>query len=147
MDEAEIAEYTDELVADAERTAEEYREEGWEAILVRPDDINILVHDAFGIEVTTTDEIFDEVESLAERLTFDATRVYRADEEAVRFLVVGIEATAESTVVLVPAFFATEVTDAVDETAREQDAAYTHVRPEAEDRRVTFSHDDPELFF
>jgi hypothetical protein len=58
-----------------------------------------------------------------------------------------VEAADDEVAVVVPTFFDSEAAAPLATRAREAGRTYTHVRPPADDSRVTFTHDDPELFF
>jgi len=142
-----VTERWEELLADADATAAEYREEGWETFAVRPGDVTPLSGSPFGLDVLAPGDEFEALETLVEDVSFDTSHVYRADEGGVRFVVVAVEATADETVVVVPAFFDVDRAADLEERALEAGVMYTHVRPLSDDARVTFTHDDPELFF
>jgi len=142
-----VTERWEELLADADATAAEYREEGWETFAVRPGDVTPLSGSPFGLDVLAPGDEFEALEALVEDVSFDTSHVYRADEGGVRFVVVAVEATADETVVVVPAFFDVDRAADLEERALEAGVMYTHVRPLSDDARVTFTHDDPELFF
>jgi hypothetical protein len=49
--------------------------------------------------------------------------------------------------VVVPAFLDLAESDSLEERATDAGVMYTHVRPLSDDSRVTFTHEDPALFF
>jgi DNA-binding phage protein len=137
----------EELLADADATAAEYRGRGWETLVVSTGDVTPLSGEPFGLDVLAPGDEFEALEGLVEAATFDTSHVYRAEAGGVRFFVVVVEAGDEEVAVVVPAFLAVERAGDLEERAREAGVMYTHVRPLSDDARVTFSHDDPDLFF
>lgn len=142
-----VGENWQELLDDAEAMAAEYREEGWEALVIQTGDVTALDSDPFGLSVLAPGSEFEALDELVDRVTFDTSHVYRTDDGGVRFLIVVAEATADEVAVVVPAFLSLRDADTLEARASEEGTMYTHVRPLSADRRVTFTHDDPGLFF
>lgn len=137
----------EELLADADATAAEYRQAGWETLVVSPGDVTPLDGDPFGLDVLAPGEEVEVLETLVDDVTFDTSHVYHAEEDGVRFVIVAVEAGADEVAVVVPAFFDLGAAADLEERALEAGVMYTHVRPLSDDARVTFTHDDPGLFF
>ena len=137
----------EELLADADATAADYRERDWETLVVSPGDVTPLSDDPFGLDVLAPGDEFEALEALVESVTFDTSHVYRTEEAGVRFLIVAVEASDDEVAVVVPAFLDVGRAADLEERAREAGVMYTHVRPLSDDARVTFTHDDPGLFF
>ena len=142
-----VADRWQELLADAEATAAEYREAGWETLVVKPGDVTPLDGDPFGLDVLAPGDEFEALEALVEDVTFDTSHVYRAEEGGVRFVIVAVEAGDDEVAVVVPAFLDLGEASDLEERALEEEVMYTHVRPLSDDARVTFTHSDPGLFF
>lgn len=142
-----VADRWQELLADADATAAEYREADWETLVVTPGDVTPLDGDPFGLDVLAPGDEFEALEALVDDVTFDTSHVYRAEEGGVRFCIVAVEAGDDEVAVVVPAYFDLGDASALEERARSEGVVYTHVRPLSDDARVTFTHDDPELFF
>ena len=142
-----VADRWQELLADADATAAEYREAGWETLVVTPGDVTPLDGDPFGLDVLAPGDEVEALEALVDDVTFDTSHVYRAEEGGVRFVIVAVEAGGDEVAVVVPAFFDLGAATGLEERAREEGVMYTHVRPLSDDARVTFTHDDPGLFF
>lgn len=137
------------LFEDAEVMAAEYAEEGVDPFVVHPGDVTPITGDPYGLDVLAPGDEFEKLEALVEEASFDTTHVYYADEGGTRFFVIVVEgeANGEDVAVLVPAFLAIDRTPRLARQATDEGIMYTHVRPLSDDSRVTFSHDDPELFF
>jgi len=142
-----VSEHWNALMADAEATAEEYEEDGWETVLVHTGDVTPLSGDPFGLDVLAPGDEFETLEEIAGNVTFDTAHVYRNEAGDARFFVIVVEASGDDVAVVVPAFLSISQSDALEETATDEGVMYIHVRPLSDDARVTFSHDDPALFF
>jgi len=140
-----VEERWQELLDDAETTAAEYRADGAETLLIHPGDVTPVTGEPYGLDVLAPGDEFERLEALVERATFDTSHVYYADEGGTRFFLIVVE--GEGVVVIVPAFLAIGRTARLAEQATDEGAMYTHVRPLSDDERVTFTHEDPELFF
>ncbi len=140
------AELWDDLLADAKAFATEYREEGWEVLAVRPSDVSLAGDDdRLGLVVFVADDEYDDLEAVVEReaASFEAAEVYRriVDDTAA---VVAIELDERTqTAVVVPMQYSLSRV----ESPLEADDLLVHVRPSSLENWVTFSHDDPSLFF
>lgn len=143
------------LLADAEAIAEEYEADGTDTVVVHPGDVTPLDGTPFGFDVLAPRDEFDALEALAADATFDTSHVYRAETDAARVFVVVVEGALEAAdggdatdvAVVVPAFLSLERAPSLESRARREGVMYTHVRPVSDDARVTFTHDDPDLFF
>lgn len=142
-----VADRWEDLLEDARATAAEYREDGWETLVVHTAEVGVLAGERFGLDVVAPDTEFEDLRALADRTTFGESRVFRAEAGGVWFLLVVAEATATRDAVLVPAYLPVDNAGPLRERAREEGAMYTHVRTLADEKRVTFGHDDPEPFF
>jgi hypothetical protein len=144
---ASVSEYWAELLEDAEATAEEYGANNWETLVVHAGDVTPLSGEPFGLDVLAPGDEFEALETLAEAATFDTSHVYRTEEGDARFFIIVVEASDDGVAVVVPAFLALDRSGELRARATEAGVLYTHVRPPSDDARVTFSHEDPSLFF
>ncbi len=142
-----VAERWEELLEDAEATAAEYAENGWRTVLVDVGDVTPLSDDPFGLDVLAPGDVVETLEALLEEVTFDTSQVYRAEDGGARFYIIVTEASEDGVAVVVPAYLSIDEADPLAARAEREGVMYTHVRPLSGDRRVTFSHDDPGLFF
>jgi hypothetical protein len=142
------------VIDDMEATATEYREQGWEAVELHPGDVtplpptrggDALDDDRVGLDVLVPDNEFEAVESAAADATFDSYEAYRAQAGSVVFAVVAIEATADGRAVLVPLYYRAADARVMTRRARERGSLDLYVRPLADDRRVVFTQEAPEL--
>ena len=144
-----VADRWRELLDDAETTAEGYRADGYRTLVVHPGDVTPLSGTPFGLDVVAPPDEYEALEALVDDAAFEASHVYRTEADDVRLFIVveGVTGSdAGDTAVVVPAFLPADASDGLAARAREEGVMCTHVRPPAEDARVTFTHDDPELF-
>ena len=136
------------VVEDMEATAEQYREEGWETVTLHPGDVTVVPadHEQFGLVSVVPDDEFETLLSVVEGRTFSAYEVYRADTDAMVFLLVVTESDDGEAVTLSPAYYE-RTPDGEDELRSHDGELFTRVRNLAGDDVVTFSHDDPDPFF
>lgn len=157
-----VSERWPELLDDAEGIAAEYEDEGWQTVVVPTGDVTPMTGDPFGFNVLAPGDVFRTLQDLVEEVTFHSSHVYRHEEGGARFYIVVVEGTsggvdedgasdggdAEGDVaVVVPTYLTVDAASMLQEPAEAAGAMYTHVRPLSNDERVTFSHDDPDLFF
>ncbi|WP_081661560.1 DUF7529 family protein, partial [Halopiger djelfimassiliensis] len=150
-----------ELLEDTAEIADEYRNAGWDAVVLEPSDVSPSERaDRFGFDVRVSDAEYGLVETLVggDDVTFgDAEVYYRpADGEARRFALVVERDRETETAVCLPLTYSLEEFRPVFETALPAEELLVHVRSDrdaeadetddASDRWLTFSHDDPSLF-
>ena len=136
----------EEVIADMEATAAEYREGGWDVLELHPGDVTVLDGERYGLDVLVPDDEFEEVNALAAEAGFDSYEVYRAEEAGVTFVLVVLEDAETERAVCCPAYYDESEAEEMLHHANEEDVMYTHIRPLADDRAVTFSYHDPHLF-
>ncbi len=141
----------DDLLADLAATAEEYREDGWETLAVRPGDVTALggeYGDRVGIDVLVPDDEYRDLAAWFDAgFRADDYEVYRSAVGRVVFLLVAVRDESDRRVVLYPAYYAADDRQAVSllETAREEGELRTYLRRLSGDY-VELTHDDPSLF-
>ncbi|MXR40169.1 hypothetical protein GRX01_02195 [Halobaculum sp. WSA2] len=158
---AGYTEFWDDVMADMEATAEEYREAGWDVLELHPGDVTPLPNvstDGTGIEVDRTgfdvllpgDE-FSAAQELVEELTgtdgtaaaFDEYDAYRAQQSEVVFLVVVMKAEAAGEAVAFPLYYAERQAEPMLERAEAAGELRAYLRPLDDSERVVFSLSDP----
>lgn len=143
----------DDLLADARTIAEEYREDGWDAVVLEPTAVSpVDTEERTGLDVTVSVEAYGVLEDLIEEgnVTITAADVYYrppADESSDRRVALTVERDEVSeTAVFVPLAYDLADCRAVFETALVEEELLTHVTAAETERWVNFSHDDPSLF-
>ncbi len=142
-----VADRWEAVLDDANATADEYREDGWDVLVLHPGDVTPLTDDPVGLDVLVPDDEFEALEQLVEQAQFAETRVFRAEDGGVRFYVIAAEAPGEEQVVLLPAFLTLEAASALRQVVSDDGGLSTLVRTLAGDRRVSIEHEDPSPFF
>ncbi|MFB1066036.1 hypothetical protein [Natrinema sp. H-ect4] len=140
------------LLEDARAIAEEYREDGWDAIVLEPvGTFPVEEAERTGLDVDVTAEEYELVAELIEDgdVTISAADVYYRPlaAESDRRVALAVERDEESeTAIFVPLSYDIEDCRSVFETALVEEQLLIHVTADPEVGWVSFSHDDPSLF-
>jgi hypothetical protein len=137
----------EEVIDDMEVTAEEYRAEGWEVLELHPGDITVLNDERYGLDVLVPSDEYEEVETLATEATFDSYEVYRAGESEMTFVLIVLEDPDSGRAVCCPVYYDESETEELARRAHAEGVMYTHIRPLADDRVVTFTYENTDHFF
>lgn len=149
-----VMEFWEEVMADMEATAAEYRESGWETDKLHPGNVTPLPAGATadgefadgrtGLDVLVPGEEFERVEELVESGSFDGYDVFRAQQAGVVFLVVAMRDEAAGRAVVFPLYY--RIDEARETLARvaERGKMRTWVRPLDDERRVVFVQESPD---
>lgn len=149
---AQLANHWDDMIADMEATAAEYREQGWDVLELHPGDVTALAptedRERFGLDVLVPGNEFDELQTLVEAGTsFDSYKVYRGEGSGLVLLLVVMEDSEREQTVVFPAYYNPAQSTDMQQAAHDAGTMYSHVRPLDERAIVTFTHDEPALFF
>ena len=142
----------DDLLADARAIAAEYREDGWDAVVLEPTDVAPVERDdRTGLDVTVSAEEYDVIAGLVDGdVTITAADVYYrplADEGSDQRVALAVERDDDSeTAILVSLAYDITAARSVFETALLEEELLVHVLADPDDGWVSFSHDDPSLF-
>lgn len=143
------ADRVEDLLADAEATAEEYREAGWEVLALEPGAVSPADNDERrGFSVVLPGSEYERLEALFDReaVAFESAEVYRRSAGNTT-LALAVELDPENEiVVLVPLWYDPARFRSVLVAAADEGEVRIHLRPLSIDRWVTFVHDDPSLF-
>jgi len=146
----EAMDFWDEVIADMEATAAEYRDRGWEVLELHPGDVTVRPEgDRIGLDVLVPDDEFEELgETIAGGVSFDSYRVYRTDREGLVFAVVAMEDTDTDTAVVYPVYYDLDQPDTNDvlDRARAEGELRSYLRI-LKGEYVELTHEDPSLFF
>ncbi|MXV63220.1 hypothetical protein GS429_14315 [Natronorubrum sp. JWXQ-INN-674] len=143
-----------ELLEDTTAIAEEYRENGWDAVVLDPEAVSPVENEErTGFDVRVSADEYELVESLIERgdVAVTAADVYyrppESDDEPRIALAVERDEDTE-TAVFVPLTYDLAESRSVFETALKTEELLLHVTTETDDADgwVSFSHEDPSLF-
>lgn len=134
------------VLDDAEATADEYRERGWETLLVHPgDSVFVDSERRRGLDVVLPDPEFDELRGLVDDHAFDDVEVFRAEGDGLVYLLVVERAPATEAAVLVPAYYDPVAAGSALEAVRKEGEIRLFCR-RLGDEYVEFAHDDPGPF-
>jgi hypothetical protein len=133
------------LVMEMETSAGEHRNAGWETVVLHPEASGVLDDGEPGLAVVVPREEFDELDRAASSHEIDEYEVLRADfADEIHVLTILYTADAEVAIFLPAALDA----DRLDGLRAVVDGTfYSHVTPPDDDATVSFTHDDPSLFF
>ena len=151
--------FWDDVMADMEATAEEYREAGWSVVELHPGDVTPLPTaavadetddaaeaDRLGFDVLLPGDEFEAVRAVVEasEAAFDEYDAYRAREADTVFLVVAMKAEAAGEAVVFPLYYDERVAGPMCSLAAEAGELHTYLRPLDDAERVVFTHRDPD---
>jgi len=139
-----VADHWNDLLADTRATAGEYRDRGWDVLVLHTADVTVVDE---GLSVLVPDNEYDDLAALAEQATFDNSRVFATAASGYRFLLIVVEATGRKQAVAVPAYLSLDDEPKLREQANERGVLSTRVRALSADSHVTFAHEDPSIFF
>lgn len=148
----------DQVVADAETTAQQYRNAGWTVVELHPGDVTVLTGapgedpaeaatpQDIGLDVVVPGDEYDRVRDHIADRTFDSYEVFRAVDSGVVFALLVVESADGDVAVLVPVYYRLAELEDLREVAEDR-GLYTHIRRLDVDEAVTFTHREPEPFF
>ena len=146
MRERALNERWEDVLADADATAEEYREQGWEATVVHPGDVNP-VPDAGRLDVLLPGPEFDELRDRMDDIDVDRFQVYAARQSGVAFRLVVAEDRDGEFAVCVPTYLADSDAGPLEHTATSTGTLTIRLRPLDDRDVVEIELTAPELFF
>ncbi|ELY56647.1 DUF7529 family protein [Natronolimnohabitans innermongolicus] len=140
------------LLEDAAAIADEYRDSGWDVVVLEPEAVTPVEDEArtgFDVRVSTAE--YDLVADLIDDgpVTVTAADVYYRppDADDGRRVALAVERDEETeTAVFVPLAYDLEESRSLFETALLDEELLVHVLTDETDGWVSFSHDDPSLF-
>jgi len=134
------------VLDDAEATATEYRDRGWETLLVRPgDSVFVDSDERRGLDVVLPGPEYDDLAALTGRASFDDVEVFRAESDGLVYLLVVERAPDAEAAVLVPAYYDPASAESGLTDARASGTFSLFCRRRG-DEYVEFVHDDPDPF-
>lgn len=141
----------DDVLADMEEVAAEYRDRGWETFVLNPGHVVVLPRDAsrMGFDVLVPDNEFDPVNERVEdgSVEYDEFRVFREEADGITYCLVVAEDPEAESVVQVPVYYDPHDSSFLLDQIWEKGYVHVHVHPLSTDKGiVTFELDDPELF-
>lgn len=110
---AQVSNHWDDVLADAEATAAEYRADGWEVLELVPGDVTVLTGERGirrGFDVVVPGDDAARLESLLADRAVDSVDAFRRVTGGMVFLLVAVEA-ADDLAVLLPLYYAASAAD------------------------------------
>jgi hypothetical protein len=141
----QVVGYWDDVINDMEVTADEYREAGWDIVELHPGDVVVL--DDGGFDILVPDDEFDQLTEIIDSATLDDSRVFHAEDDGIAFVLTVVLDSEREVGVCCPLYYNLQNVDDLRKQANREDRVGMSVRTLSNDRSVTISHDDPELFF
>lgn len=146
-----MQEFWDTLIEEMEGIAQEYTENGWETVTIKPGDVTVVASehaDIAGIDVLVPRSTFETVDEYydAERTDEESYQVYRREIGEGAMLVVVIEDANQEVAILYPALLSSEDMDRLRNDIESSLDIHTRIRPLSKDRIVTVRHENPSLF-
>jgi hypothetical protein len=133
------------LVLEMEESAEEHRKAGWRTAILHPTASGVIDGEEPGLGVVVPRTEFDGLDEIVSVREIDEYEVLRADLPGeIQTLTILYSADGEAAI-FVPAAVDADRLDGL--RAVVSDTFYTHVTPPEDDATVSFTHDDPSLFF
>lgn len=145
-----VTDVWEDVVADMEATAAEYREDGWETCELHPGDVTALPvstapeQKRTGLDVLVPGDEFEKVESFVEEGSFDGYDVFRAMQSGVVFLVVAMTDEAARRAVVFPLYYRLDHAREMLARVAERGELRTWIHPLDAERRVVFVHESPD---
>jgi hypothetical protein len=137
----------DDIVADMEATAAEYREDGWDVLELHPGDVETVTGRQFGFDVVLPGEEFDAVAEAVADGEFSRDQVFRNDAGGMALFLLVLEDPDREQAICCPAYYEHGQVEDLWEDAERAGAMYTHLTDLSRENVVTFTHDDPARFF
>ena len=141
----QVVGYWEEVINDMEVTADEYREAGWDIVELHPGDVVVL--DNGGFDILVPDDEFDQLTGIVDSATLDDTKIFHAEDDGIAFVLTVVLDPEREVGVCCPLYYDLQNVDDLRKQADREDQVAMSVRTLSNDRSVTFSHDDPDLFF
>ena len=146
------------VLEDAEATAAEYRDAGWETLELHPGDVTPLPpawestpdtdpDGRVGFDVMVPGDEFERLEAVVEDADFDEYEAYTGRTDEVVFAVVVTRAADAGRAVFLPLYYSISGAGSLIARALEKGAVETTVRPLSDERRVTLTQRDPSPLF
>lgn len=140
-----IREHWDDLVADMEATAAEFREAGWDVLELHPGDVTVVTESNRGFDVLVPDDEFERLRELVDAGEFPDHDVYRAEADITFALLVLKDPDGERAICC-PLYYDDDGLRTLGELADADGELWTHVRRLSEES-VHFRHEHPDPFF
>lgn len=139
----------DDLLDDVQAIAAEYKENGWETLVLHPGDIATITEGDAGFRLIVPES---ELNALAEAVkgaeeSFNEFELHRAPTDDLLLFIVVVKSSDYDHAILFPTYYEPDVDEEFVTAVREQGSVFTEITNLDQSRRYSFRHDDPSLFF
>ncbi|VTT87213.1 hypothetical protein DM2_3251 [Halorubrum sp. DM2] len=136
----------DDVVSDAESTADAYEERGWNVLAAHPGDVNPVV-DAARIDVLLPGSEFETALSAVEDAAIDGVDVYAGGAGGVAYRLVVATGEAAQVALCVPTYLRNDDLSSLRAAAEASGALTVRLRPLDDRDHAEIAIDDPAVFF
>jgi hypothetical protein len=143
----QVVGYWEDVIDDMEATAAEYREAGWDVVELHPGDVTVLDDEQHGFDVLVPDDEFEQLETVVADAAFEDTKVFHAEDDGIAFVLTVVLDSDREIAVCCPLYYDLQDVNDLREQADRAGQLDAYVRTLSNDRSITISHGDPELFF
>lgn len=146
----ELSEYWPAFQEEIASLAEEYRSDGWEVVELHPGDIVPLApgeHDRWGLDVVVPDDELGDVEDLVVDSAPEEFELFRSTQGEVVFQLIAAKAPEPKQLILVPTYYRRSDIGPTRAAAFDRGEIPIHLRPLRQSPVITFTHEDPDVFF
>lgn len=147
----QAAAHWSDLQADIDDIAAEYRDDGWETLVLHPGDVSVRPEDdeTHGFSLVVPQSELQTLKSWTQESSaaFDSFKAFRSTQDNLVFLAVVMEDAATGRAVLFPLYYDPKTDEHLERQAMTAGHLYTYVSGLAGDEAISFRHDNPKLFF
>lgn len=146
----ELAEYWPEFQAEIDSVAEEYRTDGWTVVEVHPGDVVPLEpgeHDRWGLDIVVPDDELTAVRDAVADSTTTELELLRSTRGELVFQLVVAKDPDDHCLVLIPTYYSESNIAPLRAAAFDRGIVQIHLRPLKQSPVITFSHEEPAMFF
>lgn len=146
----EIEEHWPEFQQEIDSMAHEYRDDGWEVVEVHPGDVVPIApgdHDRWGIDVVVPNDELATVQNVVTESTPDQLELFRSTRGELVFQLVVAKDPDDHCLVLIPTYYSESNIEPIRAAAFDRGIVQIHLRPLKQSPVITFSHEEPAVFF
>jgi hypothetical protein len=127
----------DKVIEETEIAAEEYRDQGWDVMVLHPGKVTPLV-DETALDVLIPGDEYLYIDDIAEECEFSECHVWGKDEEESRFRSIILKDSTNQQVVCCPLYFTNSFTKAILPTFEKDPPLEIWVRPLLDETKIIF---------
>lgn len=146
----ELGGYWGEFQREIESLADQHRDEGWEVLEVHPGDVHPIGPsdpERWGLDVVVPDDELSAVEKFVSDSAPTQFELFRSDGNGIVFQLVVAKDLDDKRVILIPTYYRESDVMTLRSAAIDQGVIPIRLRPLTQTPVITFSYEDPALFF